>query len=598
MTDMKKGRILIVDDEPEVLNPLNEFLIKSGYKVSAYTSAKEALEALKAHEFDLFLTDLIMPEMTGIELLKSAFEIDPLLVGIVITGKGTVETAVEVMKTGAFDYIMKPLEWKILIQIISRALEVRFLRVKEKRYRSIVEGQVELICRFLPDGTVTYVNESICRYFGKKHEELIGHSFMPFIPVEDHEFVKKQIYSLNKDNSVITIEHRVIAPNGEIRWQRWTNHALFDEHNRIIEYQAVGHDITDRKKAEESLKLSEEKYRLLIENANEIIVVAQDNMLKFVNPKTIKIMGFSEQELMSRPFIDFIHPDDKEMVLNNHLKRLKGEKISEVYPFRVIDKNGHTKWLEISAVLITWEGRPATLNFLSDITVRKLAEEKLKNSYKQLRSLSIRLSEVEEAEKQALASELHDQIGQNLTVLGINLNIIKSLLGNKENAEILSRIDDSLALLNQTNEQMRDIMSNLRPSLIDDYGLLAGLRWYGEQFSKRTGIRVEVTGEEFDQRLPKNIETLLFRIAQESLTNIAKHSRADRVTIKLQGTDGMEQLIIADNGVGFDLNAVRQSKEPKWGIITMKERVQAIGGNFQIKTKQGDGTTLIVEIKK
>lgn len=598
MTDMKKGRILIVDDEPEVLNSLEEFLIESGYQVSAYTSAKKALETLRAQEFDLILTDLIMPEMTGIDLLKAALEIDPLFVGIVITGKGTVATAVEAMKIGAFDYLIKPFEWKVLNPIISRAFEVRFLRVKEKKYRSIVEDQVELICRFLPDGTVTYVNEVICRYFGKKKEEIIGHSFMQFIPAEDHEFVKNQIYSLSKDNPVITLEHRVIAPSGEIRWQRWTNRALFDEHGRIINYQAVGHDITDRKKVEESLRLSEEKYRLLIENANEIVVVAQDNMLKFVNPKAVKIMGFSDQELMSRPFIDFIHPDDKELVFNNYHKRLKGEQVPEVYPFRVIDKNGNTKWLEISTVLFNWEGRPATLNFLSDITERKRVMEKLKDSYKQLQSLSIRLSEVEEAEKQKLAGELHDQIGQNLTVLGINLNIIKSLINNKKIEEVISRLDDSLALLDQINEQIRHIMSTLRPSVIDDYGLLAGLRWYGEQFSKRTGITVEVTGEEFDQRLAKNIETILFRIAQEALINIAKHSRADRVTIKLQEIDGIKQLIISDNGVGFDPNAVSQSKEPKWGIITMKERVQAIGGNFQIKTKQGEGTTIIVEIKK
>jgi PAS domain S-box-containing protein len=475
MSDLKRGRILLVDDDTEVLTPLRDFLTELGYEVAAYVSAKEALEALRAKEFDLLLTDLIMPEMNGIDLLKAAFEIDPLLVGIVITGKGTVETAVEVMKIGAFDYLMKPLEWKMLKPIISRALEVRFLRIKEKKYRSIVEDQVELICRFLPDGTVTYVNEVSCRYFGKRPEEIMGHSFMPFIPEEDQEFVREQISSLDKDNSVITIEHRVIAHNGEIRWQQWTNRALFDEQGRITEYQSVGHDITDRKET----------------------------------------------------------------------------------------------------------------------------EEKLKSSYEQLRSLAARLTEVEEAEKQALARELHDQIGQNLTVLGINLNIVKSLSGNTMNDTVLSRLDDSLALLDQTSEQIRDVMSNLRPSVIDDYGLLAGLRWYGGHFSKRTGISVEVKGDEPVPRLTQVIETTLFRIAQEALNNIARHARANRVTITLQDIEGMEQLTINDNGIGFDPDIPRQSiEQPKWGIITMRERAQAIGGNLQVKTSQGDGTTVIVEVKK
>ncbi len=595
---MKKVQILVVDDDPEVITLLRDFLTESGYYVAAYMSSKEAIDALKEQEFDLLLTDLIMPEMTGIDLLKTAIEIDPLLVGIVITGKGTIETAVEAMKLGAFDYLIKPFEWKMLRQVISRALDVRFLRLKEKKYRSIVEDQVELICRFLPDGTVTYVNEANCRYFGKKQEELIGHSFMPFIPIEDQDFVKKQINSLNKDKPVITIEHRVIAPTGEIRWQRWTNRALFNDIGEIIEYQAVGHDITDRKKTEEALRLSEEKYRLLIENANEIIVVAQDERLKFVNPKAIKIMGFSEQELKSRPFAHFIHPDDREMVLNNYLKRIKGEYIPEVYPFRVIDKYGNTRWVEISAVLINWEGKPATLNFLTDITERKRAEEELKNSYEQLKSLTAKLTEIEEAEKQALARELHDQVGQNLTLLGINLNIIKSLLGNNITEEVFYRIDDSISVLDQTSKQIRDLMLNLRPSIIDDYGLMAALRWYGEQFFKQTGIMVEVIVDESISHLSKNAETNLFRIVQEALTNIAKHSRADRVKIALKETDVKKQLIITDNGIGFDPGVLTQSIEPTWGIITMRERAQAIGGNLQIKTSKGNGTTVIVELKK
>ena len=131
------------------------------------------------------------------------------------------------------------------------------------------------------------------------------------------------------------------------------------------------------KRAEDALRASEEKYRLLFENANESILVAQDSRIKFVNPKFMKVMGYSEMELKSRPFAEFIHPDDREMVVNNHLRRLRGESAPQLYAFRIIDREGAVKWLEISAVLIDWEGRPATLNFLTEITERKLAEEKI-----------------------------------------------------------------------------------------------------------------------------------------------------------------------------------------------------------------------------
>jgi diguanylate cyclase (GGDEF)-like protein/PAS domain S-box-containing protein len=127
------------------------------------------------------------------------------------------------------------------------------LRESEARYRAIVEDQTELICRFLPDGTLTFVNEAYCHYFSKKREELIGSSFRPLILEGDQAFVEEQLTSLSLENPTVTYEHRVILPNGEIRWQQWTNRAIFDERGRFIEFQSVGHDITEWVQAEEQL---------------------------------------------------------------------------------------------------------------------------------------------------------------------------------------------------------------------------------------------------------------------------------------------------------------------------------------------------------
>jgi len=140
-------------------------------------------------------------------------------------------------------------------------------------------------------------------------------------------------------------------------------------------------DITERKQAEEALRTSEARYRLLVENANEVIVVAQDGMLKFVNRMTVELFGYSEQELTSRPFPEFVHPDDRGMVVERHLKRLKGDVFQPRYAFRLVGRDGSIKWVEIGAVLIDWEGKPATLNFINDITERKQAEEALQESH-------------------------------------------------------------------------------------------------------------------------------------------------------------------------------------------------------------------------
>jgi two-component system, NarL family, sensor histidine kinase UhpB len=592
------GRIMVVDDEVEVMSLLRDLLSELGYEVAGYTSCREALKALEEQEFDLLLTDLIMSDMDGITFFQSAQKADPFLVCIMITGHGTIKTAVEATKSGVFDYITKPPDWKTLQPLLSRAMELHRLKKSEAQYRSIVEDQTELICRCNPEGTLSFVNEAYCRYFGKTRDELIGQSYLPFIPFEDHERLKKHIAGLSKENPAAAIENRVIAPDGAIRWQQWMNRALFDERGRMIELQLIGRDITDRKAAEEKLKESEGKYRLLIENVNESIVAAQDGVLKFVNSNAIQLLGYSKEEILFRPFIEFIHPDDRAMVLGNYAKRMKGEEVPGNYSFRVVTKDGVIKWLDLSAVLFTWDGRPATLNFLSDITERKKAEEELKKSHEQLRNFAKRLAEAEEIERQKIARELHDQVGQNLTALGINLSILRNQLSDTWTGQTEARLNDSMGILEETAKRIRDVMSDLRPSVLDDYGLMVAIRWFSERISKRTGLTINVAYQDTKVDLPSETEITLFRIAQELLTNITKHAKATEVSIRLDSMDGKVQFVIVDNGVGFDPAALKKIGESRWGLLNVRERTDAIDGILTIASRHGHGTRVVIEVKK
>ena len=226
---------------------------------------------------------------------------------------------------------------------IDRRRSEKALRESEARYRAVVEDQNELICRSLPGGRLTFVNGAYCRYFGKKCEELIGQSFMPLIPKEDHERVKEYFASIGPANPVSTHEHRVIAPNGEIRWQQWSNRALFDGEGCLIEFQSVGRDITGRKRmedellkvhdnleqrvaertaelqktneqllmeiierrhAEEALREKEEEWRSLVENAPDIIMtVDRDGKILFIN-RTVP--GFTVQKTIGKKVYEYI----------------------------------------------------------------------------------------------------------------------------------------------------------------------------------------------------------------------------------------------------------------------------------------------------
>ncbi len=216
-----------------------------------------------------------------------------------------------------------------------------------------------------------------------------------------------------------------------------------------------------------------------------------------------------------------------------------------------------------------------------------------------IRDISVRLNEIEENERKRIAHHLHDQVGQDLTALNINLDIIISLLKEGKTDLSLRRLEDSAQIVRQTAEHIRDLMTDLRPPLLDDYGLLATLRWYADQFSQRTGLPVTIRGSEPFPELPVNLAMPLFRIVQEALDNAARHSKADQVSIELLEVDHHIRLSIADDGIGFHLNQIdRPNENSGWGLWNMLQRTESIGGKFRVNTKPGEGTSLSIEVKR
>lgn len=225
--------------------------------------------------------------------------------------------------------------------------------------------------------------------------------------------------------------------------------------------------------------------------------------------------------------------------------------------------------------------------------------EAMERQSSQLRILSQRLVEAEESERRRLARELHDQVGQSLTAMGINLDILSKLLPEDIPQSIISRLDDMRSLVTQTNKRVREVMVNLRPEMLDDYGILAALRWSAERFTTRTGIPVQVDGEEAESRLSIQVENVLYRVAQEALTNVAKHAQATQVTICLTLDASRVQMIVSDNGIGFSPTEPSPSTETRrWGTAIMAERVEGVNGRFSLESAPGQGTQIIVEVPR
>ena len=234
-----------------------------------------------------------------------------------------------------------------------------------------------------------------------------------FLPPEEAPIVGRETEAalLTRDpNFSRQIEHDIIRRDGERRTIAVVFRVVKDPSGRTIKTYGANQDITERRRGEEALRESEEKYRLLVESAAEVIVVAQDGMLRLVNLATTAMTGLSEQELMSKPFSSFIHPDDRAMVVENYQRRLRGEAVPDRYAFRLLTKDERTRWVDLNAILIDWEGRPASLNFMTDITERKRIEVALHEANRKLNLLS--------------SITRHD-INNHLTVLKGNLTLLE-----------------------------------------------------------------------------------------------------------------------------------------------------------------------------
>ena len=268
-------------------------------------------------------------------------------------------------------------------------------------------------------------------------------------------------------------------------------------------------------------------------------------------------------------------------VLSNGKKysyeRRLGEKVIEIITNPVLDLEGKI----IGAMEIA-----------TDITEKKNAEARQAHHNEQLQQLSSRLIESEENERRRIAQELHDQIGQQLTALGLNLHI----LGQSVSPEQQQRVKDSLELITAMTRQIRDIMGDLRPPVLDDYGLRAALCWYASVFSKRTGISSRVDSRL--PRLPANLETALFRITQEALNNVIKHARATEVEIHCSLEGRLLSLAIHDNGCGLQKpDKKTQPESPTWGLLSMGERIESFGGRLIAASRPGGGTIITAEVQ-
>ncbi len=463
------------------------------------------------------------------------------------------------------------------------------LRENQELFRSAFDYAAIGMALVSPDGRWLRVNHSLCELVGYSEEELLAMNYQaithPDDLAADLEYVRQML-----DNEIRSyqMEKRYFHKLGHMVWILLSVSLLRDSKGKPRYFVSQIQDITEQKQAAEALREAEQEYRELFENAKDAIYVHDlDGRYTSVNPAAETLCGYSRDEILGKSFTNFIAPEYLQPVHENLCRKL-AEAGETTYEIEVIAKDGRRVPVEVSSRLIRKNGEAVVVQGTArDITERKRAQEAM-------RSYSRRLIEVQEAERQNIARELHDEIGQVLTAVRINLQSAQRSSGTEN---YLPRIEDSIVVVDEALKRVRELSLQLRPSLLDDLGLTAALRWYADRYAQRTGFAVEILSDcETGGRIRRELETACFRIAQEALTNTARHTEATRVTVELKREKGNLMLLIKDNGIGFDIDPLFKNATAgaALGLRGMEERALAVGGQFEINSAPGQGTEVRV----
>jgi PAS domain S-box-containing protein len=469
------------------------------------------------------------------------------------------------------------------------------IRDSEKKYRFLYENSYDAILLTVPDGRILSANPAACLMFGLSEEEIVARGRHGIVDVTDPRL-----------SAALKERERTGRFRGELRFIRGDGRFFQGEMTSVIYVDEIGNpftsmiirDVTERKTMGKALRESEERYHTVMDHQTEVISrFRQDGILLFVNKQFCRFFGKNADEIIGRKWQPAAVDEDVPHI-EAQLKKLTPANPTVIIENRVYSGYGSIRWMQfINRGFFNESGGLTEIQSVGrDVTDRKEMEQELSNHRKNLALLTSRLVTAQETERKTIAREMPDEIGQALTAVQFNLDELSRLTTPEDPKR--ARIAESETMIGRILEQIHEMSFDLRPAMLDDLGLVPTVRWYAKRFSLRTGIGVDVRAEMPENRMHSEIETNLYRIVQEALTNVAKHARATKVAILLNLERESVQLSLIDDGVGFDPKGVLTGRADalRLGLIGMNERVASIMGTMEIDSGSNRGTALKIVV--
>lgn len=472
------------------------------------------------------------------------------------------------------------------------------IRESEIRFRTLSRTAPVGIFETDASGSTTYVNETWLQYSGMHFDEAMGDGWLRAVHPDDKDWLQQGWHSKTEMKSESVSEYRIVDKEGKIRWVNGRAVPVFNNDGSVSGYIGITLDITEKKTSEERIINSEESKRLILNSAlDAIVIVDTASKIIFWNPQAENIFGWTAEEVTGKSLMQTIIPAEYEAAHRQGMQRFlqtgEGPILNRLIEVTACNKEGSLFPIELSILPVEQETGKTFCAFIRNITERRQAESSLKQSSEQLRELSRHLQKVREEERLRIAREIHDELGQQLT--GLKMDVAWLMRKTVQDDPVIKdKFDEALSLVDKAVQSIRRISTELRPSVIDDLGLNAALEWQVEEIGRRMDVEIEYKNSFNDSNIHPDISIGIFRIMQESLTNIVKHAAAYKINIDISQAGNAIRLIVEDDGIGFDTNA--KQDQLTFGLIGIKERTSMLQGECAIYSEPNTGTRIEVSI--